>query len=796
MPNLLRDGRHAIRLLLRRPGFGVTITATIALAIAGNTVMFGLVRGILLNPLPLPDSGTLVRVEQIHATGSTNVTGATFKDVKARTTTVADLAAFRTAPATFSAAGQALQITTATVTRDYFAQLRLGAVAGRLPETADFSPGGERAIVLSRAIWERVFSSSPAAVGTTVLVNASPRVVAGVVDVPASTPGAADAWLPYDESEAIFRNRRARLFTVVGRLREGVTPASATAELASIASAIVRETPEVGRDMSLRATSLRDRIVQPVRSSLLLLWGAVGVLSVIAFANVANLLLMEGSVRERELTLRTALGAPRSALILQLAIEAGTAGLAGGIAGAALGAWGLGLLRGVLPASLPRVTDVRVDPVLILSGIALAIAASTAFGLVPAVRASRRDAASALRAREGSGQGSRLRDGLVAAEIALTLVLLFGTALLGRSLWAAIQTPMGFEAADVVTADLSLPAGRYPDAEAHALFYATVADSLAAVPGIDAAAVTGALPLTPTAATTMVATDGPADDQPVADVISATPGFFDVMRIRLVRGRTLVETDRAGAAPVAVINEAAARTLWPAGLDPIGRELEMRDWGSPFRARVVGIIGDVKQGGADAAARPAVYYPLAQFPQTTLTQTIVVRSRAPLAVTVGTIRAAVRRLDASQPIGVTATMEARIAGALAQRRFNLLVLAAFASAALLLAGVGVYGIVAFAMAARAREIAVRIALGAAPRQIVWLAVTRGASPIVAGAIAGIAVSWLGAAVVSGLLYGVVPRDVVSLAIAASLMVAAGAAAIAGPALKALRVDPVTAFRLP
>jgi predicted permease len=505
---------------------------------------------------------------------------------------------------------------------------------------------------------------------------------------------------------------------------------------------------------------------------------------------------MEGSVRERELTVRTALGAPRGALVRLHAVEAALVGLIGGLAGALLGAWGLTILRTVLPPSLPRVSDVRVDAVLIGAGVMLAVVATLAFGLLPAARASRRDAAAALRNRESPGNGSRLRDVLVAGEVALTLVLLFGAALLGRSLWAAAHTPMGFDADTVVTVDLSLPGARYGDTAAHARFYAAVIERLASVPGVDSAGVTGALPLTPTAATTMVAQDGPDDQQPVADVVTASPGFFTAFRLRLVRGRMFSADDRPGAPPVAVINETAARTMWPAGADPIGRTLEMRDWGPPYRATVVGVVADVKQAGADRATRAAVYYPLVQFPQTTLTQTIVVRSNAAVSDTVASVRAAVRGIDPQQPLGVTAPMRERMSAALAPRRFDLILLGAFGMAALLLAAVGVYGIVAFAMAARAREIGIRIALGAAPIVIVRLAAGKGATPIAAGIAAGAAASWLGATAVGSLLYGVAPRDAISLLTAAALIGATGIAAIAGPAIKALRIDPAISFRWP
>jgi putative ABC transport system permease protein len=790
----MRELRQAARILIRRPVFAITATATIALAIGANTLMFALIRGILLTPLPLPDPDGLVRIEQVHRAGPTNVTGATFGDVKSRARTLGAVAAFRVGPATLSVRDRAIQATAATMTADYFTVVGVRPIAGRAPSADDFHAGAAPVVFISAEIWQRVFDRDPGVVGRTVLVNAASRVVAGVADVPASVPGSADVWLPHPDDAPLLRNRRARLYTVIARLRTGVSAAAASAELEGIAGRIRVEAPEAGADLSLRATPIVARMVAPVRASLLVLWAAVGLLLLIAFANVANLLLMQGSVRARELSLRTALGASRAALVRQLALESATLGLVGGALGAALGSWGIQALRTVLPPSLPRVSDVHADGSVVAFGLIVSLAASVLFGLVPAIHASRRDAAAALRTRDGEGGSSRLRDALVAAEVALTLALLFGAGLLGRSLLRVSQVPLGFDPQGVVTADLSLPKARYDGAAAHALFYSRVIDALAATHDVTAAGVTGALPLSPTAATTMIPQDGRDDQQLAADVIAATPGTFAALRIPLVRGRLMTDRDSAGAAPIALVNETAARQFWPAGVDPIGRTIEMRDWGAPYRATVVGIVADVRQAGPDQPASSAVFYPFAQFPETTLTQTIVVRSDAPIERLVADVRSAVARVDADQPIARAAAMPDRLAAALAPRRFNLQLLGAFAASALLLAAVGIYGIVAFAMSARTREIGVRVALGASPVHIARLTLVRGAAPVAAGVLLGLAGSLAGARVLEGLVFGVQTRDPAALVFAVTLMLAVSLTAVAGPARRALRVDPAVALR--
>jgi putative ABC transport system permease protein len=794
MISLPRDLRHTIRTLARRPAFAATAIATIALAIGANTLMFALIRAVLLKPLPLPEPDRLVRVEQVHQSGPSNVTGATFRDLQARTTTLASVAAFRVSPATLSAEREAVQASATTMTSGYFTVLGVTPRAGRLPAAEDFVSGGAPVVFIDSAAWRRFFSHDPSAIGRILLVNAVPRIVAGVIDVPSSIPGAADVWLPYPDDAPLLMNRRARLFTVVGRLRPGISVSAASSELDNIARQVRHDAPEAGMDLSLRATSLAERIVQPIRSALVVLWAAVGVLLLIAFANVSNLLLMQGTIRARELSLRTALGASRATLVRQLALESVLLGVAGGVTGAAIGAWGLTVLRAALPPLLPRVTEVRADATVVLPGIALSLVASILFGLVPAIRASRRDAAASLRSRHGEQAGSRLRDIFVAAQVALTLVLLFGAGLLGRSLLAVTRVPLGFDPSDVTTADLSLPSARYDDAAAHARFYARLLEQMSGVQGLDAIGVTGALPLSPTAATTMIPQDGRSDQQADADVITATPGLFTALRIPLVRGRSITDLDRSGAQPVALVNETAARQFWPAGVDPIGRTIEMRDWGSPYSATVIGIVGDVHQAGPDQPSAPAVYYPLAQFPETTLMQTVVVRSRVPLERVIGGIRDAVARIDAAQPIALAAAMPERIASALAPRRFNLLLLGAFASSALLLAAVGIYGIVAFAMAARTREIGIRMALGAAPRHIVRLAVVRGVVPVLFGVTAGAVASLAVSRALAVLVFGVATHDAASLGIAIALVIAAGLAAIAGPARRVLRVDPAIALQ--
>ena len=791
MANLLHGARQACHRLGRTPVFALTVVSTIALPIAANTLVYAIVSAVLLRPLPLPQPDELVRIEQFHKTGFSNLTGATFADIRAQSRSFAAIAAFRTSPATLSTGGQALQGTVTSGTADFMRVLGTHPVSGRLPDESDFAGSGAPVAFVSSALWIRLLGGEPSAVGRSILVNAVPRTIAGVLDVPPSAPGAADVWLPYGDAAPMFRNRRAQLYTTIGRLRPGVSASAATAELGSIAERI-RATPDAAPDLSLTATPLKQRMVASVRAMLSALWAAVALLLLIAAANVANLLSMEGAGRARELSIRAALGARRSRLIGQLAAETGLLALVGGSAGAALGAFAVDAVKPLLPATLPRAAEIAESHGLLAYGVALSVAVVMTFGIWPAIAASRRDAASVLRTRNGGGS-SRLRDVFVAAQVAMTLALLPGAALLGRSFSAAARVHLGFVPGHVVTADVSLPGGRYGTAEAHQQFITSVLERLTTSPYLTHVAVTGALPLTPTAATTMIPQNG-RETGGSPDVVTVTPELFTALRIPVVRGRLFTAQDRQGAQPVAIINETAARLLWPPEVDPIGRAMEMREWGPPYTAMVIGIVGDVRQNGPDQPVDAIVYYPFAQFPQTTLTQTIVAASTAPLARAAEEIKRAVAEVDRDQPIARISLMDDRIAAVLAPRLFDFLVLAGFAAGALALAGIGIYGTVAFAMAARTREIGVRVALGAGPRQITSLVLLRGAAPVIAGAFAGAAGSVGVARVLQGLVFGVPSRDPLSLAAAAGLIAICAALAIAPAVRRAVRLDPAAALR--
>jgi predicted permease len=401
---------------------------------------------------------------------------------------------------------------------------------------------------------------------------------------------------------------------------------AAREECATLAETIERDAGGIDPGMTLTVEPLQARLVETIRPALLMLWWGVGLVLLIAAANLANLLLMHGVARSQELSIRVALGAGGTCSARQIAIECVLLASAGGTLGSVLGIWSLPILQTALPASIPRLHNLSGDTPVILFSIAISVSMAVLFGLAPAVRAMLRRPIDLLRVRGATAQSaSRSRSVLVTIEVALTVILLAGATLLARSLWTILQIDPGFDSSGVVAVRLSLPAAAYADAAAHNAFYSRVLERIASLPNVSAAAVTGALPLTGTPATTMEPEPVRVGEQLSADVITASPQFFAALHIPLRQGRVFSDRDVRGRQPVAVINEAAARRFWP-DTNPLGRSITMKDWGDPYRAEVVGIVGDVHQAGADVDASPAVYYPLAQFPETTLSEVIVIRA--------------------------------------------------------------------------------------------------------------------------------------------------------------------------
>jgi putative ABC transport system permease protein len=792
---MLFDLRYALRRLVMQRAFTFAAVATLAGAIAANTAIFSLVDGVLLRPLPLPHPEQLVRIEERHARGRSNVTGATVEDLLERSRAFSAIGAFRIGSPGLSSSAAPEQTISAEVSPRYFDVLGVEPHLGRLFQPHDFAPGAAPTLVLSDAVWRRMFGGDRAAISRDVLLNAVRTEIIGVMPARLFAPGSPQIWIPRTPAGALARNRRAHLFTVVARLANGQPVDTAQAELEAVSRSILADSGGVDPDMRLIATDLHARTVEAIRPALLMLWAAVGLLLLIGAANIANLLLMQGAGRVRELSIRTALGAARGRLLAQLALENLLLGIAGGVIGSILGIWAVPALAMAVPASLPRAAELTWTWRVIAFGMTLSVAASTIFGFAPALRASSYSQIAAIRTRVAGASGSgRLRFVLVTAEVSITVILLVAAGLLARSFVSATRVDLGFDPSNTLAFDVSLPSARYPDSAAHAAFHAQVLERIQRLPAVVSAASAGALPMGGVATTSMEPEGVALDGTPLADVINTTPDFLSALGVPLKRGRFLGSQDRRGTTPVVAINEAAAYAFWPDGRSPVGLGVTMKDWGEPYRAEVIGVVGNVRQGGPEADMRPAVYYPQAQFPETTLRESIVVRVAGDPLALIASVREQVSAVDPDQAIASIRTMENVVGGAMTQRRLNLVLIAAFAAAALVLAAVGIYGVVAFAIGQRLHEIGVRVALGAQPRDVAWLTLSQGLGPLAAGSILGVAGALTASSLLERLLFGVRPADPLTIASVLLTVGAVGFAACLGPALKALHVDPVVVLR--
>jgi predicted permease len=793
MTGLALDLRFALRLFVTRPAYTIAVVGTLAITIGANIAIFMLVDGVLLRGIPAPRPEQLVAIEERHGAGRLNLTGATVADLVAGAHSFDAIAAYRLYTPGLSTGSHPEQVLAADVSPGYFEVLGTRPALGRPFESHDFASGARRTVILSDGTWRRTFGADPGAVGRVVLVNAEPAEVIGVMPAGLYAPGRPSIWRPRPEEAALTLNRRAHLFTVLGRLRDGRTIEGARSELDLLSNRVLEASGNLDPDMRLSATPLQERLVESVRPALLTLWAAVGLVLLIAAANIANLQLMQGALRDRELAIRRALGAGRTRLLRQLLAECLLLGGVGGTAGILLGLWSAPALASALSPTLPGVAELTPGlRVAVFSGL-LSVLTVAAFAIGPALRASNR--AGSLRDRSGTAGSSRLRAALVACEVAMTVVLLTGAGLLARSFTTLLRIDPGFDPEGVVTFDVTLPAARYPDAAAHADFHSRLLERIAAMPGVLSAATTGALPMTGTPATTMVPEGKTEADDLQADVVTVSPDLFTTLRMPLLQGREFSPLDRRGSAPVVIVNESAARQFWPDAPSPLGRRLVMHDWGSPYEAEVVGVVGDVRQMGLDQSTRPAAYYPIAQFPETLLREAVVIRASGAVEPVVTAARTAVAGVDPDQPVASMRLLTDVLASAVAQRRFNVVLVSAFAAAASVLAGLGIYGVVAFAVAQRTREIGVRVALGARTAHIVRLAGRVAAIPLAVGLTAGMAAAQAASASIQSLLFDVRSTDPVTLAAVAVAVAVLGGLACLAPMRRALRVDPAVALRI-
>jgi putative ABC transport system permease protein len=813
---LARDTRFAVRAWSVRPVPTLAALATLAAGIGANVAMFAVVDGVLLRPLPYRDPDALVSVTETSSrNGEDSSLGyLTFADLRARARSLETWAATASSTATLAGDGRAPErVKAMRVSHAYFDLLGVRPALGRVFADAEDRPGTARRVaVISDALWRRRFDADPAIVGRPLDVGGTAFQVIGVAPrafddlVSSRLYDGAEIWFPlgYDPSLS-YACRTCRHLRVFGRLAPGVTPAAAAAELGGIVSALEAEHPSEYAGAGARVTPLADVFLGPVRPVLLVLWAGVVVLLLVACANVANLLLLRATERTREIAVRAALGVTRGRLVRQLVTESLVLSLAGGALGLVLAAAGVRALLLAAPPQLPRLATVGLDARAAGMALAIVVGFGLAASLVPIRRLVSTRAGDDLRgagARTADASAWRLRAVLVGGNVALATLLLIGGGLLVRSLTALLAVSPGFDPAGVATLQLWLSGARFTEGTeeqqvaAAVRFYDELLARARALPGVSEAAGVTTLPLGGGVDGFGLHVAGRPhanpESAPSADRFVVTPGYFAALRIPLVDGRLLGEEDRQGGAPVAVVNQTLARALFPAG-DAIGQQVSL---GPPTAVRrtIVGVVGDVRHHGLDRPVQYQVYVPQAQWIWAETAMTVVARGAADPAATARALCGLVREMDPAQPVTNVAPLEDVVVAATATRRFAATLLTAFAAIALFLAAVGLYGALGVLVAERRREIAVRLALGAAPDAIRRLVLAQGLGPVLGGLAAGIGLGASAARTLGSLLYDVPALDPWSFTAAAGVLLAAAGTACLAPAWRAARIDPAAALR--
>ena len=797
--------RYAIRTLFKAPGFSAIAIATIALGIAANTAIFSVVNGVLLRPLPFPDEARVVKVStSTPSERESNFSAGEYMDLR-QARMLKSLAGYREDVAAVAVNGQPpSSLTGAWVTPEFFDVLGTPPVLGRLFTGADGPAGGRKLVVLGYQPWQRLFGGDAGAAGKAIRINGEVYTIAAVMPAEFAWPLGARMWMlsPRAIPPAPIAlkdpdtNRDVQYFQAVARVAPDVTVARAQEELHALAPRNRSREASASSARDFIAVPIRERIVGDVRPALLVLQGAVGLVLLIACANVSSLLIARATGRRRELAIRAALGAERKHLIRQMLSESLVLGVTGGAAGLLLSGWLVVLLRRIVPASVPRASDISVDGSVALVTLIASLAAGLLFGLLPAIQASRARAANVI--KEGGERGStraRGRAGLVVAEIALTLILLVGAGLLANSFVRLQRVDPGFRPDHVMVANLLLPQSRYRDAARQIGVYQRLIDSLAAQSGVEAAGIGFPAPFRGANAGGNFTIEGrtppAAAEQPYAHLGIVSSGYFAAMGIPLLSGRTFAETDSHDAPPVAIATVALARKYWP-GENPIGKRIQFSDNPKDPWVTIVGLSGDVKQLGLNAAAPPILFFPYQQF--TLPFTTAVVRSALPDAVVASMMRAQLAQIDPDLPFADVLPLQTSVERDVAEPRFRAILITVFAGMALLLAAVGVYGLISYTVAQRTREIGIRVALGAAPRQVLLPVVREGLVLALTGIALGLAGAFAVARALSDFLFGVGAADPLTFASVALLLLGVALVASYVPSRRALNVDPIVALR--
>ena len=807
LETLGQDLRFGGRQLWKSPGFTFAAVLTLALAVGASTSIFSVVHGILLRPLPYPQPERVVRLYQPTEDGRVeggNFSVPTFVDWRHESRTVSAAAAYRYGNLILASSAEAPErLIGMWAGADFFRVLGVRPLAGRWFAPDEEKAGAPRVAVISEKLWQERFGRDPGVIGRTLRLNGEPRTVVGVMARKDMYPDFVDVWLPMVFAEEESQNRGTIFLDALARLAPGATLDAARTEARVISSRLAKQYPESSPGLVIDMKPLQEVMVGDVRTPLLVLLGSVLFVLLIACANVANLQLVRASAREGEVAVRTALGAGRGRIVRQLLTESVVLALTGGAAGVALAVWATKALVTAAPQGTPRIEEVAVDGPVLLFALAITLTTGLLFGLAPALQASRPNLASTLKegARGSRGRAStRARNFLVVAEIALAVVLLAGAGLLLRSFAQLQKVDLGFKSAGILKFHLSPPQTKYPGDTELRLLVDRLLDELDQLPGVEAAGATiWGMPLISGENVLGFSIQGrppkPPGQEDSIRFAMVSPGFFRTLGIPVVRGRDLAARDRDGAPPVLLINQAAARQYFP-GEDPLGKRIA---FSSERRsnlngAEIVGIVGDFKQSTLEEEVAPQAFLPVAQAPLPRSSLVVALRTEGDPGAVVAAARNRVREIDPDLPVYAVRSMEELVSASAAQPRFYMLLLGGFAFVALVLAAVGIYGVIGYTVRQRTQEIGIRMALGASRDRVLRMVVRQGLTLAVIGAAAGLAGALVATRWMQSLLYQVSATDPAIYSTVAAVLVLVAAIASWLPARRAAGTEPQLALR--
>lgn len=811
MTALIQDLRYASRQLLKAPGFTAVALVVLALGIGGNTAIFSVVNAVLLRPLPYAQADRLVQIwhtpPQSSFPGMTRfaISPANYLDWARQTRSFEQMAIYGFAGFNLTGKGEPESILASRVSSNFFSVLRTRPMAGRVFSQEEDSAGQDHVVVISHSFWLTHFAADPNAVGQTIPLNSEPYTIVGIMPAKFEFPTSPDPksqiqmWVPLAWTDQDRATRGNHNYLVIGRLKADADVRAAQSELSTISSRLEQEYPADDKGWGALVLPLREEMVGEVRPALMILLGAVGFVLLIACANVANLVLVKTLARQKELAIRTALGANSVRLLRQVLTETVLLSVTGGILGLAIAHFGVRLIVAFLGQQLPFASAISLDVPVLTFTLAVSTLTGVIAGLLPALRATKANVNDSLKqglGRTDAGSEGRLsRSVLVVSEVALSMVLLVGAGLMIRSLSRLRNVDPGMAVRNVAVTDIALSRVKYAKPEQQRAFYEQLLQRVRALPGVESASAIDIMPLADGGSIQPIAVEGrpvvPMAEQPEVAVRTVEPEFMRTMRVPLLQGRMLSNSDVAGQPGVLLISDAMAKRIWP-GENPIGKRLTLTF--SPERVwQVVGVVGNVKQNGLEVADPVAtLYLPLAQMPGPFMT--IVMRTAAQPGDLAPAVAGAVHEIDREQPVLDIVTMDAVLADSISRQRFNMILLGAFAGLALLLASVGLYSVLAYSVRRRVPEIGVRMALGAQKTDVLRMILGQGLRLAIIGTVIGLTAAFLLTRLLTSQLFEISATDPLTFGGVAGILVLVALAACYVPARRAAKVDPMVALR--